>query len=437
MSLCVLFNQGSVPPGELLVALESYGPLVFAVREDDAYARSFEPLLASEGTVLRLVGDVPADDAARLKDAGVTGLATFGEAGIVPGAALAAQLGLPFHSVAVAEALTDKHVQRATLEAAGVGGVAHRSIGGVSGVGDWDAAVEALGLPLVLKPRRGEGSRNTHLVTDADEGRALVAGLLDQSATTHEHAMVAEQYLVGVDMAPYGDYVSVESICCDGVIRHIGVTGKLPLAPPFRETGQVYPAALSPSLRGEVEALAGAALRALGVRHGVTHTEVKLTGRGPRIIEVNGRLGGYIGELYQRALGIDLVGAIADLALGRPVSLEARPSGRTHFQYLTRPPLGATRLSAASGRRALLGHPAVDAYLQCVKPGSVLPADMSSSYLERISGSASTLATLPDVLDDFLPLLTYEFDTPDGTVILDGATLRTTNASAPMSIGER
>ena len=154
MSLCVLFNQGSVPPGELLVALESYGPLVFAVAEDDAYARGFGPLLASEGTVLRLVGDVPADDAARLKDAGVTGLATFGEAGIVPGAALAAQLGLPFHSVAVAEALTDKHVQRATLEAAGVGGVAHRSIGGVSGVGDWDAAVEALGLPLVLKPDR-------------------------------------------------------------------------------------------------------------------------------------------------------------------------------------------------------------------------------------------------------------------------------------------
>jgi biotin carboxylase len=426
MSLCIVFNQGSVSAGELLVALESQGSLVFAVREDDAYACGFTRLLATAGTVVELRGDTTAD-AAGLKAAHVTGITTFGESGIQTTAALAAELGLPYHSVAVARALTDKHTQRALLEAADVGGVANRLIRGVA---DWDAAVADLGLPLVLKPRSGEGSRNTHLAAGAAAGRELVARLLDRSVAGHEQELVAEEYLVGVDLAPYGNYVSVESVCTDDGIRHIGVTGKLPLVPPFRETGQFHPAALTADLRGEVEELTTAALRALGVCHGVTHTEVKLTAEGPRIIEVNGRLGGYIAELYQRSLGVELVRAVADLALGRRVSVDGRHDGQTRFQYYSRPPLGATRLTAATGRRALLGHPAVDAYLQCVKPGSDLPADMSSSYLDRISGSASTPEAAARALDNCLPLLTYEFDTPDGTVALDGATLRTTNGCA-------
>ena len=32
--------------------------------------------------------------------------------------------------------------------------------------------------------------------------------------------------------------------------------------------------------------------RAIGFRYGITHTEVKLTGRGPVIVEINGRLAG-------------------------------------------------------------------------------------------------------------------------------------------------
>jgi hypothetical protein len=423
VSLCVLFRKGSVSARELLASLESYFPLVFAIG-NDAYARGFASLLATAGTVVELTGDVTAD-AMRLTTAQVSGIVTFSESGVRSCAELADRLGLPGHDLATARALTDKHAQRGLMEAAGAGGVASRLI---MGIPDWNTAVREIGLPLVLKPRCGEGSRNTHLVRDADDGQALVARLLDRSIDGHEEDLVAEQYLVGVPMDPYGDYVSVESVCVGGEIRHIGVTGKFPLVPPFRETGQFYPAALSPDLHGQVGELAGKALRALGVRHGVTHTEIKLTAKGPRIIEVNGRLGGYVADLYQRALGFDLVQVAADLALGRPGYLEAKPGSLTCFQYISRPPIGANRLVAVSGRQVLVGHQNVDAYQQYVRPGSALASDMSSSYLDRLSGSARSSEEMMRAIDECLALLTYEFDTPDGSLSIDGATLRSINS---------
>lgn len=48
--------------------------------------------------------------------------------------------------------------------------------------------------------------------------------------------------------------------------------------------------------------LAGAALRALGITDGVTHVEIELTSDGPRLIEVNGRMGGYVHALLRAAL---------------------------------------------------------------------------------------------------------------------------------------
>jgi hypothetical protein len=63
----------------------------------------------------------------------------------------------------------------------------------------------------------------------------------------------------------------------------IAVTGKLPLAGPFRETGHFIPSTLSAAADSEVLALAAAATTALGITDGVTHAEVKLTCDGPRV----------------------------------------------------------------------------------------------------------------------------------------------------------
>ena len=82
---------------------------------------------------------------------------------------------------------------------------------------------------------------------------------------------------------------------------------RFPLAEPFRETGDFMPHPLETEEAETVVAVAIAAAEALGVRSGALHTEIKLTPDGPRIIEVNGRIGGgAIDALYARRFGTSL-----------------------------------------------------------------------------------------------------------------------------------
>jgi biotin carboxylase len=60
-----------------------------------------------------------------------------------------------------------------------------------------------------------------------------------------------------------------------------------------------------------------AALDALGIEHGVSHVKMRLTADGPKIIEVNARLGGdLIPHLVDLATGVQLPLAAAALACG-------------------------------------------------------------------------------------------------------------------------
>ncbi|MBP5942800.1 hypothetical protein F3K43_48850 [Streptomyces sp. LBUM 1476] len=67
----------------------------------------------------------------------------------------------------------------------------------------------------------------------------------------------------------------------DGEVRVLAVTGKPALLPPFRETGQFWPSHLPAPEVAALGSLAADAVRALGVRSGITHTEIKLTPHGP------------------------------------------------------------------------------------------------------------------------------------------------------------
>ncbi|WP_405845786.1 acetyl-CoA carboxylase biotin carboxylase subunit family protein [Streptomyces sp. NBC_01518] len=427
MTLAVVFEEAAATAGELVTALESCGDVVFAIGADDPYARRFEPLLSTAGTVLTLSGDTRAD-ADRLRAAGVRGIMPIGDWGVGVAAGTAAELGLPFNSPDCARALTDKHTQRTLLDRARAGGPGHML---VRTPADWDTAVKSLALPLVVKPSRGRGSRNTRLVHTAEAGRDLVTRLLDATRTGHEPALVAEEYLTGTRTHPFGDYVSVESVCRGTSVRHLGVTGKLPLVPPFRETGQFLPAALPAGTRREVEELTEVALRALGVRHGVTHTEIKLTDRGPRIIEVNGRLGGNLVDLYRRGLGLDMIQVAARAALGQPLPApDPAPAGRTVFQYYSQPPLDAAGLTAVRGVRSFLPRENIDSYSQFVRPGSELPGDLRSVFLDRVAGTADSPRAVDGVLAACLPELEFTFAGPDGETVVDAAALRELNSRA-------
>jgi hypothetical protein len=174
------------------------------------------------------------------------------------------------------------------------------------------------------------------------------------------------------------------------ITRHIEITGKFPLTEPYRETGYFVPATLNQPLRSAVLELADAAIKALGVTDGVTHLEAKLTPDGPRIIEINGRLGGYVADIIRRARGLDLVRMALSASLGQLPDIP-EPAYRRHaFQYFLLPPMHATTLTRLTGAEELQRIPGIHLVEMFKRPGDPLDWRQGTlSYVGIVHGSAT------------------------------------------------
>ncbi|MEQ4304229.1 ATP-grasp domain-containing protein [Plantactinospora sp. B6F1] len=399
MSIVVVYDQGAVSPTEIVQAADPGCPLVVVVGPSE-HAQRIRPLFLEAAAAVYDLADV--DLIPRLRGHDVTGMVTFSEPMLLAASLIAADLGLPFHDAATVRLLTDKAAQRERLRSAGVDSTASRV---VSDVAQWDAVVRDLGLPVVVKPVQGVSSRNTVLIGEREAGRAQLDRLLRE-----EGRVVAEEYLRGVEVdPPFGDYVSVETVVHQGERCHLAITGKLRLAPPFRECGQFWPARLDPATREAVLLSADQAVKALDVRTGILHTEFKLTPDGPRIIEVNGRAGGYIPELARRAAGIDLVDIAMRISRGARVELSPADPDRVYFQFTTPAPTESGRVCAVSGRESLDGVPGVTGYHAFVRPG-VRVGGYQTHDLDLVVGDVPDHAALASTTEMIMDGISYQFD---------------------------
>ncbi|KAA8884297.1 ATP-grasp domain-containing protein [Nocardia colli] len=407
-TLVVAYDEGAAHPGDIAVGLAGWANCVF-VAEPNEHTRTMEPLLSQFGSVLWADSVALAADAVRAHKP--DGVVTYTERGLGLAVELADALGLPFHDRPTFAALTDKWEQREALRHAGVDAVrCHR----IDAESDWPAAVAATGLPAVLKPVHGGGSRNTFYIDDADTGLELTRALLAQSrpGLVAGGTLVLEEYLVGRDCAPFGDYVSIESVVQHGEIRDLAVTGKFPMVPPFRETGRFWPSPLTPDEDEQVRALARQAVEALGVVTGLTHTEVKLTPQGPRLIEVNGRLGGGINELARRALGLDLIELAGRVAIGESVSLPPVYRGRAYYQLFHPAPRQAATLVAIEGVDDIKALSGVTLHRPYVRPGTPLPGGVETREMDIVMGEAHDIGELAVIAKQVESTLRYRFDFP-------------------------
>ncbi|MGW2426314.1 ATP-grasp domain-containing protein [Streptomyces sp. NPDC001709] len=380
--LAIIHDKGAVHPLEAYDGLKETASLIFAVSSSPE-ARRLIPVMERLGEVVELGLDQD-ENVCALADRQPDGIVTFSEVMLPVTSALAHSLGLRYHDEQTILRLTDKFAQRESLREAGVDTTRSRL---VLDEGGWDEAVVAVGLPAVLKPAWGGGSRDTHRIDDPEHGRKILTALL--AGAPAGTAFVLEELLSGQDCHPYGDYVSVESMVVFGAITHAAVTGKFPLAPPFRETGQFWPAALDDGARQEVCALTTAALRAVGVTSGVTHTEIKLTPDGPKIIEVNGRLGGHVNELSRRSCGIDMVRLAGRIALGDTVPPVRIAPDRVYWQYNNPAPTAPCRLVEITGWREICAVPGVTRYTPYARTGDVLDNGVMTHALDLVSGDAA------------------------------------------------
>lgn len=396
-ALVVVYDKGAVSPLDII---DKVSVPFIVVLADTVHARRMRPLFAESCLAVFDLAD--GDLIAALGRHRPAGIQTYSEAMLRATSDLAAALGLPFHDAAVVTLLTRKDAQRQRLREAGVDTTVSVRL---TDVGAWDSAVARIGLPVVVKPASGVSSRNTVLVRDMDAGRALVGPIIGQEGT-----VVVEEYLSGAPTPePWGDYVSVETVVRDGEPHHLAVTGKLRLAPPFRETGQFWPCRLDASAHAGVLALTDAAVKALDVVTGILHTEIKLTAAGPRIIEVNGRVGGFIPELAAHAAGLDLVDVGARLACGADVRLPTVAPDRVYFQFTTPGPVEAGVITSVCRRADLGDIPGVVGYTELVRRGDVV-GGYGTQDLNLVSAEAADHDALVPLIDLILDRVVYGFE---------------------------
>ena len=254
---------------------------------------------------------------------GVQGICTIAsDLATVAVCEVADALGLIGNSLACMRVSTNKHLMREAFAAAG--DPSPRSVAvGPDELDTFIPAEHELSYPLIVKPADRSGSRGVTKLgtpqTDASAAsRQLVRALeeaLDQSLSNQA---VVEEYATG-------DEFSVEGISWEGMHQILTVTRKATTdAPHFIETAHLEPAGLPSNMYQRVCDVTTHALDTLGIRYGASHTELKIAKDGTiRIIEIGARMGGdCIGShLVPLSTGIDYVGAIVDVALGKKPNL--------------------------------------------------------------------------------------------------------------------
>ena len=412
--LAVVLDFGAATPMGILASARGLADITFLCDRNLPYVHAMVEELREIATVCDMTGLAGADLEELVERLDLDGITTFSESRLNVAASLAHPRGLAYLSPASARALTDKFTQRQILAEAGVQVTRCRVVHDVADLG---AALAEVGLPAILKPRGGAASAYSCRVHTAAEAAARLGDFLTRQVTPGD--FVVEEMLVGdpsVAGAHWGDYVSIESVTSHGVVRHVEITGKFPLAEPLRETGYVVPSTLSGHTRQQVLALAEAAIHALEVRHGTTHVEVKLTPQGPRIIEVNGRLGGYVAGIVRRARGFDLVRATLAASLGHAADVPPASYVTCAFQYFITPPMQAILLRRLDGVPDLARQPGIQLVEIFKRAGERLDwRDGTLTYLGIVHGSAPDhdgVARLVELVDRTLRI---EYQTISGT----------------------
>jgi biotin carboxylase len=315
----------------------------------------------------------------------ISGVFTWDESRIAQAAEVAAALGLPGPTPDVIARCRDKRLTRQALDAAGV--PQPRSIR-VDTVSDALDAAHRLGYPVVLKPSDLAFSMGVVVAADSDElrrhfpfTRDVQGGLPGYRAT-----VLVEEFVPGTE-------ISVDAVVWRGEVSPLVLARKQLGYPPYCIEVGHYVDASDPLLTDEA---VGRVLRdahaALGFVEGVTHTEIKLSPTGPKIIEVNGRLGGgLIPYLGLRATGIDAALAAAAVACGRAprVAADRALVAGVRFCYVD---ADDTVISSIGFDRALLPD-AVDRTVIAASPGDVKSPPPKGTSNGRIGFATVVTAT--------------------------------------------
>jgi glycine hydroxymethyltransferase len=219
---------------------------------------------------------------------------SFWERALLPTAIIGEALGLAANPVRPVRLTRDKLGMRKLLAAKHLDDVRFREC---LSPDDLAAFLTRLRRAVVLKPTDGSGSSGVSLVSTQED----VARAWEWAARTGSSSFIAEEYIQGPEY-------SVESISLNGQHQILGITEKFTTgAPHFIEVGHRFPASLSANTARRIYDTVVGLLTCVGHSVGPAHTEVRLRGDMPVIIETQTRFGGdQIWEIVELVTGVDL-----------------------------------------------------------------------------------------------------------------------------------
>jgi biotin carboxylase len=182
----------------------------------------------------------------------------------VPIAQVREQFGIPGMDAATAHNFRDKAQMKSVLRAAGVPCARYRLADSAAAAASF---ADEAGYPLVVKPPAGAGAKSTFRLDDSGDLKVW----LDAAPPTPGRPALLEEFLTGEE----GSY---DSVMTDGQVIWDSVSRYLPtplevLRNPWIQWAVLLPRDIGGPEYEAIRAIAPTALRALGLRTGLTHME--------------------------------------------------------------------------------------------------------------------------------------------------------------------
>jgi len=193
-------------------------------------------------------------------------------------------------------------------------------------------AVEQLNGYCIVKPADNAGSRGVVLLDEKTlpTGEALRQTYEYSKNHSRNGIVMVEEFMTGAE-------VSVESMTVNGETTIITITDKFvtPL-PYFAEIGHSEPSCLDEGTKEQIKQLTKQAVKAIRLINGPSHTEIKVTRDGPKIVELAARLGGdfITSKLVPLSTGVDMVGSSVLLATGKEVDLTPKRENGAAIRFI-------------------------------------------------------------------------------------------------------
>ncbi|OLP91011.1 Carnosine synthase 1 [Symbiodinium microadriaticum] len=261
-------------------------------------------------SALAAIKELSADEATGPAD----GICTFWELSVSMASRLAEATGLPGPKPEAVDIARDKHLTRKVMADAGLPSIANMLIENESQLEEAARKVnnEAELLSVyreVVSVMRGlvvsRGTFDFVRVSAAPDGVDL-GKVIDAT-------VMLEEYLDG-------DEVDIDIVMSNGEARYVTVSDNGPTHEPyFGETWGCMPSLLPREKVEDLRKMAEDSVKAIGFENGIFHVEGKYTSRGPRLIEVNARMGGGpVRKMHKHTFGVDLVVEQLFIAVGIP-----------------------------------------------------------------------------------------------------------------------